>query len=119
MKSLIILFLILTSISNIKGDYSIDTLLNYLQEKGIYDLLAEIKYCYGNDISINVCKELVQSSDCETVVRVYISSRSNSRSNEGSNAATNIINYYYQILRKAGYNPYIIDKIAKIMMNAA
>ena len=64
--------MILTTISNIKGNYSIATLLNYLQEKGLYELLVEVKSYFGNDVSISICKQLVATSDCETLVRVYI-----------------------------------------------
>ena len=54
------------------GDYSIDAFLDYLQEKGYYDLIEEIKNAFGDDIAIAVCKELVQSNDCEIVVRIYM-----------------------------------------------
>ena len=39
--------LALTIIINIKCDYSIDSLLDYLQEKGLYDIIVEIKAYFG------------------------------------------------------------------------
>ena len=77
MKTIKYLFYMILLLSNIGvqgSNYSIDILLEYLEGKGYYDLIQESKIIFGNDVAIEVCKELVQSSDCETVVRVYMAS---------------------------------------------
>ena len=123
MKPLIFLFLILTTISNIKGDYSILTFLNYLQEKGLYDLLVEVKSYFGTDVSISFCKQLVQNSDCDTIIRVYISTN-NSRG-DGQDRETIIkkakqmIDENRKALIKAGYTLDEIDKMLEILLFAA
>ena len=122
MKHLIFLFLILTTISNIKGDYSINTLLNYLREKGLYDLLVEVKSYFGVDVSISFCKELVKSYDCETIVRVYISTNNFRPGEDGEtslNNANQIINEYRKALIKAGYTLDEIGNMLEILMKAA
>ena len=122
MKPLIFLFLILTTISNIKGDYSINALINYLQEKGLYEFLFEVKSYYGNDVSISICKQLVKSNDCETLVRVYISA-SNCRPDEDREAnikkANQIINENRMTLLKAGCTLDEIDKMLEILIKDA
>ena len=123
MKPLIFLFLILTTISNIKGDYSINTLLNYLQEKGLYELLVEIKSYFGVDVSISFCKQLIETGDCDTVVRVYISV-SNCRPDgddreEIIKKAKQIIKENRMTLIKAGYTLDEIDKMLEILMKAS
>ena len=121
MKPLIFLFLILTTISNIKGDYSIEAFLNYLQEKGLYDLLVEVKTYFGTDISISFCKELIKSIDCDTVVRVYISPN---KCRPGEDRETNIknanqiMNEYRKRLMLAGYTLEQIQKLVDILMEA-
>ena len=120
MKPLIFLFLILTTISNIKGDYSIEAFLNYLQEKGLYDLLVEVKSYFGVDVSIEFCKELIKSYECETVIRVYISTNC-----PGEHRQTNIknpnqiINENRMALIKAGYTLEEIEEMRRILMKAA
>ena len=54
------------------GDYSIDSFLDYLQETGYYDLIQVIKNTFGDNVAIDVCKELAKNSDCECLVRVYM-----------------------------------------------
>ena len=71
-RYLFYMILILSNIEVLRGDYSIDSFLDYLQEKGYYNLIQAIKNAYGDDIAIKVCKELLQSNDCEIVVRVYM-----------------------------------------------
>ena len=66
------LLLSLLMILDVKTDFSIESFINYLQEKGYYDLLVEIKRYYGKDVAIDVCKEIIQSTDCETIIRIYI-----------------------------------------------
>ena len=66
------MMLLLSNIEVQGGDYSIDSFLDYLQQTGYYDLIQEIKNSFGDDIAIAVCEELVQSNDCEIVVRIYM-----------------------------------------------
>ena len=114
--------MILTTISNIKGDYSIDTLLNYLQEKGFYELLVEVKSYFGTDVSISFCKQLIKNSGCETVVRVYISPN-NCRPGEDRETnlkkANQIINEYRMALIMAGYSLDEIQKMYEILMKSS
>ena len=75
MKTIRYLFYMMLLLSNIEvqgGDFSINAFLDYLQEKGYYEVLQAIKIYYGDDIAIAVCNELTQSNDCITVVRIYM-----------------------------------------------
>ena len=112
MKPLIFLLLILTTISNVKGDFSIDIFINYLQEKGLYEILVEIKRCFGIDISVAFCRELIKSNDCETVIRIYMPNNVRDL-HPGEKSFENIdevIDYYYQVLLDAGFKPFEIEK---------
>ena len=42
-----------------QSHFSINELLDYLQETGYYDIIQQIKYFYGDDVAICLCKELV------------------------------------------------------------
>ena len=116
MKSLIFLFLILTSISNIKGDYSISPFLNFLQENGLYDFLASIKHYFGDDICIDICKELTKTYDCYTLVKIYFPS--NSRGIVENGEAEKIMDEYEPNLRTAGYKSFEIKRMRDILMRA-
>ena len=84
MKLLFTLLLTIAIFINAKGDFSINPLLDYLQESGYYQILTQIKYYIGSDIAIDVCKDLVASNHCEEVIRIYISpAPSNSNFNGG------------------------------------
>ena len=75
MKTIRYLFYMMLLLSNTEvlgGDNSKDTFLNYLQEKGYYDIIHSVKVLFGDDIAIDVCLELIQSDDCKEVVRVYM-----------------------------------------------
>ena len=72
MKALIILLSLLI-VLDVKADYSIETFLNYMQGTKYYDIIAQVKIYYGSDVAIYICMALVQSNDCETLVRTYIS----------------------------------------------
>ena len=72
MKLLFTLLLTIAIFVNVKGDFSINPLLDYLQESGYYQILAQIKYHIGEDIAIDVCKDLVKSIHCEEIIRIYI-----------------------------------------------
>ena len=119
MKSLMILLLIFATISNIKsGDFSIDTFLNYLEEKGLFSLLAEIKYSFGDDISIAFCKELIKSPHCETVIRVYMPARARqiNPGEENIEKIAQVIDNYKTILFKAGFLYSEIERVKNLMM---
>ena len=82
MKALAILLLSLIIVSDIKANYSIESFIKHLQEKGYYNILIEIAFYFGKDIAIALCKEFIKSSDCETLVRIYFPSRSNGENTE-------------------------------------
>ena len=66
--------LLFISFSNIKGGYSIDDVLDYLQENGYYDIIHQIKIYLGDDVAIEVCKQFIATYDCDIIVRVYMDS---------------------------------------------
>ena len=66
--------LLFISFSNIKGGYSIDYVLDYLQENGYYDIIQQIKIYLGDDVAIEVCKQFIATYDCDIIVRVYMDS---------------------------------------------
>ena len=101
MRTLIILLFSLLTISNVKGDYSINSFLNYLQEKGFYELFAEIKYFFGDDVSISFCKDLFPTRDCENVIRVYIPSKTRADRPYEEVNLEQIVEPYLLELRKA------------------
>ena len=70
------LLFILSNIG-VEGKYSIDSILDYLQQTRYYDLLQEIKNQFGDDVAIDVCKALTKSSDCEQIIRVYMTNGGN------------------------------------------
>ena len=75
MKIMRYLFCIILILSNIEVQgttYSIDALLDYLQETEYYEIIEAIKNAFGDDIAIDVCKQLTKSNDCEQVVRIYM-----------------------------------------------
>ena len=75
MKTIRYLFFMMLLLSNTEvlgGEYSKDTLIDYLQEKGYYNIIHSVKVLFGDDIAFDVCMELVQSDDCEEVVRIYM-----------------------------------------------
>ncbi len=75
MKTSIILLIILSIQFGVMLDlsnYSIDTLLNFLEDSGIFDILKEIKLYFGYDVSIAMCKEFVKSNHCEIIIKTYI-----------------------------------------------
>ena len=93
------------------------------KEKGLYELLVEVKSYFGNDVSISICKQLVATSDCETLVRVYISV--NNCRPDGvdrvaiKKKANQIINEYRMTLIKAGYTLEEIEEMLEILMKAS
>ena len=125
MKALIAMLLILAIISNIKGekDYSVNTFINYLQDNGIYELLELIKKQFGDDVSIEICKEMfIKSFDCEMVVKVYMSNiqsrgDGNVRNIIDKKKLMPIINEYYNSLLRAGVEENKIKKLKNFEAN--
>ena len=79
---LLFIIFILSNAGVNASSYSIDTLLDYLQEKEYYEIIYQVKLAFGDDIAISVCKSLIATNQCEEVVRVYMdndSSRSRAR----------------------------------------
>ena len=72
MKALKILLFTLLIIVYIKGDYSIEGLIDYLEQTGIYNILVTVNDNFGNDVTIDLCQRIVQSYSCNYVVKVYI-----------------------------------------------
>ena len=72
MKTLLFIFLPLIIFNVDLNKYSINSLLDFLENTGFYEVLQNVKTVLGNDIAIEVCKEFVNSKDCELVVVVYI-----------------------------------------------
>ena len=71
MKALTLLLSLLI-VLDVRANYSIIDFLNYLQEKGYYDIIVGVKRYFGKDVAIEICKGLVSSGDCEQLVRIYI-----------------------------------------------
>ena len=74
MKIITFLFFTIFIIPNIEGEtsFSIQSIINKLQEDGYYEIIQLIKYKYGNDVAIAFCKALIESNDCETIVKIYM-----------------------------------------------
>ena len=73
MKAIAVLLLIIFIVDG-QSTYSIDAFLDFLQENGYYEIILQVKMTFGDDIAIDVCKQLVQTNDCEIVVRTYMTS---------------------------------------------
>ena len=70
------MLLILTIIINIKWNFSIYSFIEYLQEKGLYAVLQQIKLHLGNDIAIKMCNTFVETIHCEELVRIFLTNPS-------------------------------------------
>ena len=75
LRKLLIILLLFYFINGQKG-YSIDEFIFYLQEKEYYDIIQIVKYYFGDDVAIDFCKQLTNSSKCEDVVRYYMTTGS-------------------------------------------
>ena len=49
--------------------YSKNHFIEYLKEKGYYDILEDVKLNFGEDVAINMCSYLIISHHCNDVVR--------------------------------------------------
>ena len=79
MKELLLFILLPLILLNDLDNYSINSLVNYLQVNGYYEVIEKIKKEYGDDVAIEFCKEFIQSRDCEEIVKVYIPQAINRR----------------------------------------
>lgn len=68
----LLLFLLYFDFINAQKSFSINTLIDYLQETGYYDMIFLVKSIYGDDAAIEFCEDLIQNVDCELIVRVYM-----------------------------------------------
>ena len=71
MKVIIFLLFVIFAFSG-DATYSIDALLDYLQETGFYEIIFQVKNNFGNDVAIDFCKGIVKNAHCEEVIRVYM-----------------------------------------------
>ena len=85
MKTLLFIFLPLIIFNVDLNKYSINSLLDFLENTGFYEVLKNVKIVLGNDIAIEVCKEFVNSKDCDLVVVVYIPIKQPEELNDNSN----------------------------------
>ena len=81
MKVLIFLLFIALAFNG-ETTYSIDALLDYLQESGYYEIIYQVKKHFGDDVAIDFCEGIVRTTQCEEVVKVYMSSSSFSSSGQ-------------------------------------
>ena len=72
MKALGYLLLIAFLFTIGHSTYSINALIDYLQESGYYDIIYYIQTCLGNDVAIEFCRQIVETEHCDEVVKVYI-----------------------------------------------
>ena len=86
---------------NTYNDYSIDNLINFLENTGYYEILVQVKIHFGEDVAISLCKDLVKTNHCEIVINVYIKEKYNRNSNRSRAtdiSIEDILNYYYPVL---------------------
>ena len=91
MKALGYLLFIAFILSNVKSDYSINILLDFLQEKGYYNIIQHVKIIFGDNIAISVCKSFIETIHCEEVVRVYMTVSSSRAPSRGAPSEKDLI----------------------------
>ena len=89
-------------------DYSIDILLDFLQSNEYYNMLELIKIFYGDDIAIEMCKELVKSNHCNSIIQLYMQTQNNAREYKIDNNFQRP-NLEYIIFNPNNYNIYNKD----------
>ena len=107
MKLLIILLFSLFLTIKDDSSYSIKDFLDYLQEKGYWDIIYNVKISFCDDIAIDVCIALTHSRDCEEVVRIYMTP-------SPKKCPTNPLNKIKRILVKAG--PLVMNNFTDITL---
>lgn len=80
MKVLLFLFIPFIIVNNL-SEYSINPFINYLKEKGFYEMIENVKIIYGSDCAIDVCKYFTNNTikDCEDAVTIYMEATSYTR----------------------------------------
>ena len=116
-RYLLYMMLLMSNIEVLRGDYSIDSFLDYLQESEYYNLIQAIKNNFGDDVAMDVCKELFKSNDCETVVRVYMTNDSGSGSSTKSKIQRHIDTSIYEEIIEYFENKYtnIIEEMKNLI----
>ena len=84
----IALFLILvltpfTTMINI-NDFSINLFIKRLKDKGLFEVILQIKYAYGQDVAIISCEEL-NKNNCGNCKKVVIEYMPKKKKNENPN----------------------------------
>lgn len=85
MKALLFIFLPFIILSLDISQYSINSFLNFLQETGYYEIIAQIKILYESDYAIAVCKEFTKSVYCKEAVLIYMPASSRPPTRPGDN----------------------------------
>ena len=74
--SLIIIFIIIyfetSQDSQVEKD-EINTFINYIQQKRLWEIFYNVKVNFGTDVAIGLCKDYTHSPYWEEVVREYMS----------------------------------------------
>ena len=83
MKALKKLLFTLLIIFSVKANYSIQSFIDYVKNKGFYDIIFQVKISLGKDVAIEVCFSMVENSQCDELVRVYMNEGGSG--NSGSN----------------------------------
>ncbi len=116
MKFLVFIFISLFLALNKCDDYSINALLNFLQSEGYYEIIYEIKLYFGDDVAIAFCKEIVQTEDCDIVVRIYMSPHLAKICPRNINDIKNIISRP-KIQQNLGLNIYRLNRVFQRLCN--
>lgn len=72
MKALGYLLLIAFMLSIGHAGFSINELIDYLQINGNYDIIYLIKCCFGDEVAIEYCRNIVETDHCNEVVKIYM-----------------------------------------------
>ena len=71
----LLLMLFFLSNPGVECSFSINEILDYLQETGYYNIFQAVKMHFGDDVAINICYLLIPSYDCETIIKVYMTGK--------------------------------------------
>ena len=110
MKIFIILLFTLIYAFHMESSYSIDSLIDYLIGNGYYELIQQVKMVFGNDVAIDVCISIVETSQCEEIVRVYMEPSQTSPSPGIPRTPDDIIDF--------NEDSYFISEIQKLLEKA-
>ena len=54
------------------ANYSINAVIDYLQDNSQYEIINLIKCCFYDDVAIGFCKQLVETESCDEIVKIYM-----------------------------------------------